>query len=95
MCFSAVRNMIRNCLDKGNTSHNDKTRNFISVYIITSSKYQVADFRLYSQHMVHPSQMSDSLKSDGLPQSEINDERLSNAHALLDRMVPDSRLLCK
>jgi len=52
-------------------------------------------FRLYSQHMVHPSQMSDFLKSDGLPQSEINDEGLSNAHGLLDRMVPDSLLPCK
>ena len=62
-------------------------------------------FRLYSQHMVQSLQMSDSLKSDGLPQSEINDDfwasselnddLLSNAHALLVGIVPDSLLPCK
>ena len=91
MWFPAVRNMKGNCLDKGNTSHNDKKFQYTSLQVVS---IKFARFRLYSQHMVQFSQRSDFLKSDGLPQSEINDDSLSNA-PLLEWIVPDSLLPCK
>ena len=69
-----VGNMIGNCLEK--VSHEIyKRKREMSVRIITS-KNQLEEVKLYSQHMVQLGQLSDGLKSDGFPQSEINDEIL-------------------
>ena len=47
VCFPAVRNTIGNCLDEG--THHTMIKRKISVRIIKSSKYQVAD-ELYYTH---------------------------------------------
>ena len=49
---------------------------------------------LHSQHMVHPLQTSDGKKSEGLPQSEMNDEESLSFKGNAG-MLPDSLLPCK
>jgi hypothetical protein len=44
--------------------------------------------------MVHPLQASDGLKSDGLPQSEMNNKESLNTKGNAG-MLPDSLLPCK